>query len=209
MNKTFFLIFFSIALNTWAQNSNKTELQLNYFNKENNHLSNSNLEEARLSFYFSYQESPETKLGKTALKKSDSIKLIIRGELIINIQGTWKWTETGSNWCVAETSKGNSIDRMIEIKEKQISFYQIVNSEKKMINSELINFINKNEPIPSSTDILYSNNQIWRIDIDIENEVLKLTNSGESNANGRTVIVCGNEKITYKKAKTVGNNTYK
>ncbi|WP_397362022.1 hypothetical protein [Olleya sp. R77988] len=201
MNRIVLLIFLSLSFNSWSQDLKKEKRQLDYYEKSNKYLSESDLEKARLTLYFSYQANPESELGKTALKKSDSLKAVIRNELIQKIQGNWKWKNTGTNWGIEKTAEENNIEKIVEIKGLQLSFYEIDKNEKKLIQSEIIEFINEEKMIPSSTDILYSDNQIWRFDLKDDNQILKMVNSGENNTNGRTVIVCGNEELTFERIK--------
>ena len=70
------------------------------------------------------------------------------------------------------------------------------------IKTEELKFNDISGMFPSFWELVYTDNQIWSLDINNEGQVLHLTNTGElTKNNNRTEIVCGNIEMTYERIK--------
>lgn len=154
--------------------------------------------------YFSYQlaiqEDSTSNKGKIALHKSDSLKTILRTELIVDIQGTWKQRATSSNW----GNKSDKTHKVLVISNNTILFYEIDKKNKKseLIKREQIEFNNIPDLWPTYAELIFSDRQIWNISVSSNKKYLTMKKTGKMiDKKTRNQTVCDNTSISYEKIK--------
>tara|TARA_R110002167_G_scaffold328783_2_gene535314 strand:+ start:1070 stop:1723 length:654 start_codon:yes stop_codon:yes gene_type:complete len=168
-------------------------------------IERSYLERAYISYYFCHQKNPENEIGQISLKKSDSLKNIIVANLLRNIQGVWKLKSTGTNWGINSNDKTSEIDKILIVSDGKIEFYDENKKSKKrtLIKTENIKFLeNIKYRGPTTSELIFSDNQFWSIGFNKSKDIVYFTNTGEFLENGEvSEFVCGNSQMIYERIK--------
>lgn len=191
------IIAFLLSFQGWCQSNGDTEdLQKNEFNAANEYLKNSYLETAMNSFYYANRLNSKTVIGNISIKRADSLKIILRKNLITELAGNWKMFDDVPSWVIREDS---IVGKMIQINSNEIQFYELIKNAKswKLIKTEKILYSDSLSSDSSYSELIYADNQIWQYLTDEKTGYLNLTNTGEKTKTGRTDIICGTIKKTY------------
>jgi len=217
MRKILVIFIILNSIHNYGQTQRIDSVQKILFTRANDHLSKSDidvdypeikssyLERAYISFYLCQKKNPESEIGQISLKKSDSLKNIIINNLFSNIQGVWKWKSTGTNWGISSTDKTSIFDKILIISDKKIEFYEENEESKKrtLIKTENIKLLgNIDYRFPTTSELIYSDNQVWNIGFDKFKNLMHITNTGELLENGTmNEFVCGNTGMIYERVK--------
>ncbi len=217
MRKILVIIIILNSIHNYGQTQRIDSVQKMFFTRANDNLNMSNIEvdypeiersyveRAYINFYFCHKKNPESKIGQISLKKSDSLKNLVINNLFSNIQGVWRWKSTGSNWGIDSTDKTSIIDKILIISDKKIEFYDENKESKKrtLIKTENIKLLgNIDYRFPTTSELIYSDNQIWDIGFDKSKNLIHITNTGELLENGTVNgVVCGNTEMIYERIK--------
>jgi hypothetical protein len=190
-------IMLLVSLSSRSQNNSPTEaLQMEDFNLAKDCLKEANLNGAMKLFYYANNFNKKTPIGALALKKADSIKVILRKKLLTELVGNWKMIDDVPSWVMREDSV---VGQMITINTSEIQFFELVRNAKswKLTKTEKILYSEEQTMNSSYADLIYSNNEIWYYWIDEKTGYLQAINTGEKTETGRTEIICGSPKKTY------------
>jgi|GEM_PF-4797820 len=205
LQSNFYKILFYLLLNTcifksWTQNRDEALIQKEYFSTANECLAENKLENAIYYFYFAHHNLPKTKISEVALKKVDSLALIVRNEFVKKIQGIWKWKETGTNWGVQETPLSKNLNKTLIIEGLKIRIYEKIELDSTLIKSGNIKFLDTNIHIPPLVkDFTYLDSLIWTFNFKSKNRILIMRNTGHVLKKSRTLMLCGNKELKFKK----------
>ncbi len=187
-----------------GQEKRNADFQNKWMKTAEESLRNNEISKAFVAFgYVSLIDSLSEK-GKIAHTKVDSLRSILRAELVKNFTGTWKWKNTGSNWGISDTNKDVKKDKILIISDESLFFYEVdkKTNRRRLIKHEKITFNNIQGMFPSFSELIYSDNQIWGYSLKNDGKILHVTNTGELNKNNnRTEIVCGNTEMIYERIK--------
>ncbi|MNQ41734.1 hypothetical protein D3C85_554210 [compost metagenome] len=192
-----FVVVFLLSISVFSQNNNDTEvLQTKEFNSANEYLKNSYLETAMNSFYYANRLNSKTLIGSISAKRADSLKIILRKNLITELAGNWKMFDDVPSWVMREDS---IVGKMIQINGNEIQFYELIKKAThwKLIKTEKILYSDSLSSDSSYSELIYSNNEIWQYSIDEKTGYLNLTYTGDKTETGRTEIICGTVTKTY------------
>ena len=186
---------------SFAQENKLDKYQKENYQKALTSLAKNNISRALIQFFSAYKIKPESNTGKIALTKSDSITIIVRQKLVNDFQGVRELTKTSTNWRPQEIEKTSDVAQLLIITPHEINFYKQHSKTKKreLLRSEKIKFYGPKDLFESFTTIVYSNAQLWSYGINKTNDVLHLTHTGNATIEGRSVIVCGNSELYYKR----------
>jgi hypothetical protein len=192
-----FAIVFLLSIPVFSQNNNDTEdLQTKEFNLANEYLKNAYLTTAINSFYYVNRLNSKTLIGNISVKRADSLKIILRKNLITELAGNWKMFDDIPSWVMREDS---IVGKMIKIDSSEIQFFELIRNAKnwKLTKTEKILYSDTLSSESSYSDLIYSNNEIWNYHINEETGYLDLTYTGDKTESGRTEIICGITTKTY------------
>lgn len=192
-----FVIAFLLSMQSFSQINNDTEdLQTKEFNLANVYLKDSYLETAMNSFYYVNSLNSKTFIGDLSIKKADSLKIILRKNLITELVGNWKMIDDVPSWIIRED---NIVGQMIQINTNEIQFFELIKNAKNwtLIKTEKILYSDSLSGDSSYSELIYPNNQIWEYSIDKNTGYLNLTNTGDKTDTGRTEIICTQLKKSY------------
>lgn len=166
---------------------------------------NNELAKAFVSYGLIKQMDSTTKLGKSASRKVDSLKRILRKDLKSNLIGTWRQKYSGSvGGIIRETSKESTADHILIISKNSLAFYTTDKSTEKTqhIKTEVFKFNTIAGGLPSFHELVFADQQIWSFRIQDNGLSLHLVHTGEIiENNSRTEIVSGNAQIIYERIK--------
>jgi hypothetical protein len=148
---------------------------------------------------------PENELGKESVKKVDSLKIMLRKNIMDKVIGTWKMTGDKPLWSVDAATDTNSkmVEELVEIDQKQILFYEldIKTKAKKLIKSEDLVYYNKDESDALFSAIILSDGTIWNCSLNENSDILHVINIAKQTENGVEKINADNLERFYSKVK--------
>lgn len=191
-----FLLFILLTTLVFAQDNDRSEYQKLLFEDAKKIAGNGDYIEAIRTFAIANNINPKAEIADIAIKKSDSLKSILRKNKINSLIGEWKWIYKDGNWAIREDGLGG---KMIKITTDEILFFELYRKSKKweLVKTEKIKF-SENPESYSFTEILYANNDVWDYSIDNDSGELKAYYIGEKMENGNySEMVCGNPVEYY------------
>ena len=204
MKKLYILFLFLVSFQLFGQNKNIIELQDYWYNKAKNDLNNQKINSAFIGYYFSYEIVPNSSLGEKSLKISDSLKNILRKELIKNLIGNWKIKFPKKIKSKKDKEQYNQLGKILMITNDSIFYFKRKKDLKfkKYLSSQKISFCNLETLFPIYADIIHSNKIIWNYHINKRKNILTITKSGELLSIGnRTEIISHASGCIYHRIK--------
>ena len=198
--KNYILIFIlGFYMTSWSQETSEDKQQ-RWYKETIAEMNDFNKTQTMVRLFNVYNKDRQSELGKIALKKSDSLKIVVRKEILDNIQGEWKLKKSGSNWGFTEVDEKKAIDRIVVINENEILFFDQEKDAgiRKLIKKESIRYYDKEELFPSFIGFVFSDKLIWVFQ-SRDSNLLYTTHIGEETENGRSYISCGNETLIYER----------
>ncbi|MEA9415747.1 hypothetical protein [Flavobacterium sp. PL02] len=202
-NYIFIIIFLIVSIELTAQGNSKYEFQKDRFDLGESFLQKGQNEKAIQLFFFAYHIIPDNELGQIAYKKYDSLKSIVRENLLKNISGNWKKISTDSNWVMPD--ENGLIGEMLTINSNEILFFELYKKSKEwcFIKTEPVIFCKKAEIATyidydsNFTEFVYKNKEVWRYSIDENSGILNAYFIGFETENGVSEMICGNSHFQY------------
>ena len=192
-NYLLLLTFFSISC--FGQRD-IVERQKHQFETANKSLSEKrSLSEILICYKSAYLVDTESEIGKICLAKHDSIRPILRNQLMKKIIGKWKLESIGSNWGMESKS-----DEIIVITENSISFYKYDDKSKTttLSRNQKIIYSNTIALMVGYSELVFDDKTLWAFFLNSDGN-LNLENTGEITTEGIMHSVCGNTEMVYKR----------
>jgi len=203
MKKTCFaLIVLLFTISSFAQNDAKAKFQKNKYELAISYYKKSDFKNALDLFSVASKIRPENELGQESIKKVDTLKSILRKDIISKAVGIWKMTGDKPVWAVKDNvSKSCPTDQFVEITETQIVFYEQDKKTltKKNIKTEELVYYNKDKSDSLFSAIILSDGTIWNCNIDDNGNVLHVINIAKQTENGIEKINTENPEHFYVK----------
>ncbi|MDX6183434.1 hypothetical protein SGQ44_13195 [Flavobacterium sp. Fl-77] len=197
------IITFLFALQNYAQSDVKKKFQKNRYDLAVSHYKKLEYTKAIDLFFVASKIDPESPIGLESRQKVDTLKTILRKELVNHLQGTWRKTGNEPSWTTKEKSKISSTekDELIVINDKQILFYEqnIKTKERKLVKSENFVFYDKEDLNGVFSGIILSDKTIWTYSVDDTAKTLQMLCVGEETQEGTKKIIVDNPEIYCEK----------
>lgn len=200
VKKQLLIILFTLSCTIYAQEERlkPEQHQKHFFEEGLKALKEQNF--YRAYGFFSLAQtgfSPDKEIVSKSIKKTDSLKIIVRAEQRQEIIGNWKML-TPDSWAMRDPSD-SIVGRMITIDPDQILFYELYDKAKNwnLAKTEKIIFSDKESLTSDPLLIVYSNKEVWRYYIDEASGNLIAFYIGEENENGISELFCSNQKLQY------------
>ncbi|WET01682.1 hypothetical protein [Flavobacterium sp. YJ01] len=203
MKKTFPLIVFLITLKFFGQNDQKAVFQKSKYELAVSYYKKAEFVKAIDLFSLAAKIKPENEIGQEAIKKVDTLKEVLRKEILDNAIGTWK--KSGNNPVWASTSTNTNVqsdfDEIIEITQNEIAFYSLnkKTKEKKLLRKEDLIYNDKSDVVSLFSEIILSDGTIWNCSINEKANVLHVINVAVTTDDGIEKIKMDNEESYYVK----------
>jgi hypothetical protein len=189
------ILFLLISSSIRSQDADRIQYQKDIFESAKEILKHGDDVLSIKRFLLTASIIPKSDIARIAIKKSDSIKAIIRNNKINELVGSWKWISQDGNWAIRDDGL---VGKMITINPTEILFFELYKKSKKweLIKKETIHFSEKSE-LYSFAELVYSNKEIWDYTINKESGELKAFYIGEENELGFSEMICGNLEFRY------------
>ncbi|AWK07118.1 hypothetical protein HYN56_23955 [Flavobacterium crocinum] len=201
MKKTFPLIVFLISLQFFGQNDPKTAFQKSKYELAVSYYKKADFTKAIDLFSLAANIKPESEIGQEAIKKVDTLREVLRKEILDQAVGTWKKSGNQPVWSSTAVNNENqsTVEELIEIKEDQILFYEVdkKTKTKKLLKTENLIYNDANNTVSPFSEIILSDGTIWNCSISEKADVLHVVNVAVKTEDGIEKIKSDNEESYY------------
>jgi len=202
MKNTFVLIVLLNTLQFFGQNDQKAAFQKNKYDLAVSYYKKADFVKAIDLFSLAAKIKPENEIGKEAVKKVDTLKGLLRKEILSHVIGTWKKTGNQPTWSTASASTNQaSFDEVVEIKENEILFYEVDKKTKvkKLLKTENLVYNDSNSCVSAFSEIILSDGTIWNCSLNEKSNILHVINVAVKTEEGIQKINSNNEEGYYVK----------
>lgn len=204
MKNYFILIFTLLSLKNMAQTDAKIKFQKNKYDLAVSYYKKSDFVNALDQFSIASKIKPENEIAQESLKKIDTLKEILRKDILEKVNGTWLLAGDKPLWTMNanEEFKNKKVDELVEISNNKILFYEQdrATKVKKLIKTEDLVYYNADKSDSLFSVIILSDGTIWNCSIDPNSNVLHVINIAKKDENGIEKIEEDNVEAYYKKA---------
>lgn len=205
MKRKLFFIVLLIAFKTVAQNNSKLAFQKSRYELAVASYKKADFKNAIDLFYVASKIKPDSEIGQESIKKVDTLKTILRENIMTQALGTWKMIGDKPIWAANQTSTATAkdFDEIVEIKQNEILFFEKnkKTQEKKLVKSEKLVYYNKEQSDAGYSDIILSDGTVWNCAINDAANELHVINVGKTGEDGVEKIVTNNIERFYVKVK--------
>ncbi|PWJ98988.1 hypothetical protein BC749_104134 [Flavobacterium araucananum] len=205
MKRKLFFIVLLISFKTLAQNNSKIAFQKSRYELAMASYKKAEFKKAIDLFYVASKIKPDSEIGLESIKKVDTLKTILRKNIMIQALGTWKMIGDKPIWAANQTTTytGKDFDELVEIKQDEILFFEKnkKTQAKKLVKTEKLVYYNKEESDAAFSDIILSDGTIWNCMINDGSNELHVINVGKTGENGIEKISNNNIERFYVKVK--------
>ena len=186
--KYFTVIILLFVIKSFAQNDAKAKFQKNKYELAVSCYKKLDFINALDLFSVASKIKPENELGQESIKKVDTLKCLLRKNMMQKALGTWKLTGDKPMWAVKTTKDSQNVlvDEFVEISENKILFYEQDKKTlaKKTIKTENLVYYNKDKSDSLFSAIILSDGTIWNCTVDDKSHVLHVINIARQTENG-------------------------
>jgi len=203
MKKQLLFIVLIISFKTLAQNDSKIAFQKNRYELAVSYYKKADFKKAIDLFHVASKIKPENEIGRESIKKVDTLKDILREDIMKRALGTWKMIGDKPIWASNQTSTyaEKDFDELVEINQNEILFFEKnkKTQEKKLIKSEQLVYYNSEETESLFSDIILSDGSVWHCMVNDNSNELRVINVGKKDENGYEKITNDNMERFYVK----------
>jgi hypothetical protein len=197
------LIILLLSIHCIAQDDAKAKFQKNKYEMAVSCYKKADFKNALDLYSVASKIRPENDLGKESIKKVDTLKEILRKDIMDKAIGIWKLKGDKPVWSVkAESDSKNAlVEESIEINKTQILFYEQDKKTlvKKLLKTENLVFYNKDESDSLFSAIILSDGTIWNCTVDENGSTLHVINIAKKTEKGVEKIETNNLERFYSK----------
>lgn len=197
------LIILLLSIHCIAQDDAKAKFQKNKYEMAVSCYKKADFKNALDLYSVASKIRPENDLGKESIKKVDTLKKILRKEILDEALGIWKLIGDKPVWSVNTESdlKNALVEESIEINKTQILFYAQDKKTlaKKLLKTENLVFYNKDESDSLFSAIILSDGTVWNWTIDENGRTLHVINIAKKTEKGVEKIETNNLERFYSK----------
>ncbi|TDO71387.1 hypothetical protein EV143_10834 [Flavobacterium chryseum] len=203
MKKNITILILLLVFKGFSQNDAKAKFQKNKYEMAVSCYKKADFKNALDLYSVVSRIRPENELGKESIKKVDTLKTILRKDIMDKALGIWKLRGDKPIWAVnsESDSKNALVEQFIEINKTQILFYELDKKTlvKKPIKTENLVFYNKEESDSLFSAIILSDGTIWNCTVDETSGILHVINIAKKTERGVEKIETNNLERFYTK----------
>lgn len=188
MKKKLFFIVLLVSFKNFAQDNSKIAFQKSRYELAVSYYKKADFKKAIDLFYVASKIKPENEIGQESLKKVDTLKDILRENIMNQALGTWKMIGDKPIWAVSQTNSDTEKDfeELVEINQNEILFFEKnkKTQEKKLTKTEKLVYYNKEKSDAGFSDIILSDGTIWHCIINEISDELRVINIATQGENG-------------------------
>lgn len=197
------LLFLLITFQFFGQNDQKTAFQKSKYELAVSYYKKADFVKAIDLFSLAAKIKPQNEIAEEATRKVDTLREVLRKEILNQVVGTWKKTGNQPVWATTSGSSesASAFDEVIEIKEDAILFYEVdkKNKAKKLVKTENLIYNDANSTVSLFSEIILSDGTIWNCSINEKENILHVVNVAIKTENGIEKIKTDNEESYYVK----------
>jgi len=196
------IVFLLLAISTFAQNDAKAKFQKNKYELAISYYKKSDFKNALDLFSVASKIRPENELGQESIKKVDTLKSILRKDIMEKAVGIWKMTGDKPVWAVKTANDSQKqVDEFVEITQNKIVFYEQDKKTlaKKIVKTEDLIYYNKDKSDSLFSAIILSDGTIWNCTISENASTLHVINIAKQTEKGVEKIENENPEYFYMK----------
>ncbi|WP_034923670.1 hypothetical protein [Gillisia sp. CAL575] len=199
MKTQILILLILISFHSFGQDEKADKIQTEWYQKAEISLDSSKIRNAFHEYEFSFKMVPESKLGKNSKKLSDSLKIILRTELIEDLNGTWELKIFNKIKSEADKIHYQKLGEYLKFRNDSIFFYKNKSNLKlhKPTKIQKIEFCDLETTFPHYSDIVHTDNKIWDYFIDSTNNKLIIEENGELSRDGKSRSWVGSHPSGY------------
>ncbi|CAD5343992.1 tetratricopeptide repeat protein [Flavobacterium bizetiae] len=205
MKKKLFFIVLLVSFKNFAQDNSKIAFQKSRYELAVSYYKKADFKKAIDLFYVASKIKPENEIGQESLKKVDTLKDILRENIMNQALGTWKMIGDKPIWAVSQTNSDaeKDFEELVEINQNEILFFEKnkKTQEKKLTKTEKLVYYNKEKSDAGFSDIILSDGTIWHCMINESSDELRVINIATQGENGVEKIENNNIERFYSKVK--------
>lgn len=198
----FLVLLFSCGI--FAQNDSKVAFQKTRYELAISYYEKADFVKALDLFSMASKIKPENEIGKEATKKIDTLKTILRKNIMQKSIGVWRLAGDKPVWAsTAEDLTNKENDEIIEISEHKIIFYKINKKTKvkTLSTTEDLVYYNKDASDALFSEIILSDGTIWNCTLSESLDVLHVVNVAKKKKNDVEKVTINNLERFYIKVK--------
>ncbi|WP_278020735.1 tetratricopeptide repeat protein [Flavobacterium ginsengisoli] len=201
MKNTFVLLVLLTTFQFFGQNDQKATFQKNKYELAVSYYKKADFVKAIDLFSLATKIKPENEIAQESGKMVDTLREVLRKEILDQAIGTWKRSGNQPVWVSAlDDSTGETLfDEVIEIKEDSILFFEVDKKTKikKLIKTENLIYNDSNNTVSLFSEIILSDGTIWNCNIDERANVLHVVNVAVKRIERVEKIEGNNEESYY------------
>lgn len=202
MKKPLFFIFLLIVSKTIAQNDPKTAFQKSRYELAVSCYKKADFKKALDLFHIASKIKPENEIGQESSKKVDTLREVLRKDILEHVLGTWKKAGNHPVWATTDVSENKTdFEEFIQINENEILFFEVnkKTKEKKLLKKENLVYNDMKSTASLFSEIILSDGTIWNCTLSEKSDILRVVNVAVKTEESIEKINTGNLEMYYVK----------
>lgn len=205
MKNYLILIILLFSVKSIAQNASKETFQKNKYELAHSYLKKSEYVKALDLFSLASKIKPENEIGQESLKEIDTLKEILRKDVLEKISGTWLVTGDKPIWTVkaGEDFKNQKVDKLVEVAQDKILFYEQDRKSKvkTLVKTEDLLYFNDDRSDSLYSAFILSDGRVWDCILNDNDKVMRAINIAKYGKKGVKKITENNPEVYFVRAK--------
>ncbi|KAF2517214.1 outer membrane protein assembly factor BamD [Flavobacterium foetidum] len=199
MRNKLLLIVLLFTSQIFAQNDPKTAFQKGKYEAAISYYKKADYVKAIDLFSLAAKIKPENQIAQEAVKKVDTLREILRKNILDQAIGSWKKSGDHPVWASTNVDNTSGVDEIIEISKDEILFYEVdkKTKAKTLIKKENLIYNDENSLVSLFSEIILSDGTIWNCQINEKSNVLHVINIAVKTENGIQKINTDNLERYY------------
>lgn len=201
MKNYLIVIILLFSVKSIAQNASKETFQKNKYELALSYFKKSEYVKALDLFSIASKIKPESKIGEDALKKVDTLKEILRKDILAKVSGTWLVTGNKPIWTLTanEDFKNKKVDKLIEVGQDKILFYEQDRKSKvkTLVKTEDLLYFNDDRSDSLYSAVILSDGRIWDCILNEDSKVMRAINIAKYGKKGVQKITESNSEVYF------------
>ncbi|CAC9974859.1 hypothetical protein [Flavobacterium panici] len=201
MKNYLILIILLFSVKGIAQNASKETFQKNKYELALSYLKKSEYVKALDLFSLASKIKPESEIGQESLKEIDTLKEILRKDVLEKISGTWLVTGDKPIWTIKanEDFKNQKVDKLVEVAQDKILFYEQDRKSKvkTLVKTEDLLYFNDDRSDSLYSAFILSDGRVWDCLLNDDNKVMRAINIGKYGKKGVKKITENNSEVYF------------
>lgn len=202
MRKIFVLITLWSTAQFFGQNDQKASFQKSKYELAISYYKKADFVKAIDLFSLAAKIKPENEIGQESSKKVDTLREVLRKDILEHVLGTWKKAGNHPVWATTDVSENKTdFEEFIQINENEILFFEVnkKTKEKKLLKKENLVYNDMKSTASLFSEIILSDGTIWNCTLSEKSDILRVVNVAVKTEESIEKIDAGNLEMYYVK----------